>query len=549
MPSVPIISFLVPETVDSGETFAITATIQNREDRPLQAKLELVNQTTGETLADKTWILDALETKSLSATTSITAETTFIARSLVKYMGIWVPSDYKTKTVAVTVPPPPPEEAIPPTSPTPPPKEEKVYIYSFTANPSTVEPNQLFRLEAIVASTHISLTPAMLLIEDADTNEDLWSKTDNLYKYEYLVIRKRLRIPETKTYRATSYEQKEGVWTKTDEKTVTVTVTPVGPPPPEEEELPPTSSECPDFWSDPVGAVTCWIISSLEQTLNLMTGGFYSLLNTVKDFVNNLLPTIKDFFSDPMGHVRDYVENTWTWIQDITGTITTVIGDWWNDISKTVQNWINDAIADIKDFIQDPIGYLNNWLNTVKTTIEGWINSAIQGILDFIENFSAHVWEWWNSNISPIFETIRAAIGNIQDFIENPIKFLNDWLNTVKTTIEGWINAILEGALDWVTNKFIDFIYWLSTIPGSIPEYISEQILGVKEFVESYFVENVVNMFGWIDDIKDAIGNAINFFIDIYKMITGEKETPGFSTEMIQQHVQMKEEIESILEE
>ncbi|RLF29890.1 MAG: hypothetical protein DRJ99_03250 [Thermoplasmata archaeon] len=303
---------------------------------------------------------------------------------------------------------------------------------------------------------------------------------------------------------------------------------------------------CPDFWTDPIGAVTCWIISFIEQALHLATGGFLTLLSNIKNFLDNFSTAIADFLSDPIGHVRDYVEATWNWLSDVVGKITSVIGDWWSSTAKTVQSWISATVENIQDFIQDPINYLSNWLNTVKTIIGGWINSAIQGILDFIENFSTYVWEWWNNNIASIFETIRTAIENIQDFVENPIKYLNDWLDTVKTIIGGWISARIEDALSWVTNKFIDFIYWLSTIPGSVSDYIWEQILGVKEFVETYFVENVVNMFGWINDIQEAVKNAINFFINLYDVITGADKVAGLDTKPIdkwKEHIDKTKEI------
>lgn len=548
MPSVPIISFLVPETVDSGETFAITATIQNREDRPLQAKLELVNQTLGTTLKTQTWTLDALEMKSVAATTSITTETTFAARAKVLFEGIWVPSDYKTKTVAVTVPPPPPEEGPPPEEI--PPEAENIVITNVTA-PEEVEPEEPFTITATVRNNTGHIRRTRLIIVNTETQETIGSRVQNIGPNISFTLTAETSIQHTTTFQITaSRRTAPDVWTPTDTKTITVTVPGAAPPEeiPPEEEIPPTPSECPDFWSDPVGAVTCWIISSLEQTLNLMAGGFYSLLNTVKDFVDNLLPTIKDFFSDPMGHVRDYVENTWTWINDIAGKITGVIGEWWNDTSKTVQSWINAAVENIQDFIENPIGYLNDWLNTAKTTIQGWINSAIQGIQDFIQNFPTHVQNWWNTSINPIFETVRSTVEKLSGWINNAYKNISDWWTDIFKYVQQWTNNRLQGIQNWVQGITQDIQETIQDLSQSIAPAIAEAILNMKDWVESYFMENMMSMFGWINDIKDAIGNAINFFIDLYKMITGEKEIPGTENTLGEELTKMYNDVKTILE-
>jgi len=58
------------------------------------------------------------------------------------------------------------------------------------------------------------------------------------------------------------------------------------------------SGACPDFWSDPVGAVTCWILSAFEAVLGLVTGGFLTLILNVKNFLEDFSTHVSSFFGD-----------------------------------------------------------------------------------------------------------------------------------------------------------------------------------------------------------------------------------------------------------
>jgi len=193
---------------------------------------------------------------------------------------------------------------------------------------------------------------------------------------------------------AYTYEvSKTGYVTKSDgvyldkDKTVPVTLEEEPPSPP------PTPAECPDFWVDPVGAVLCWIISTIEEALGFVSGGFIELLSNAKSFFEDSWTQICDFFTDVTGNiitaVKDNLGSVIDWVSDnLTG-----FAEWISTISADALENLKTFLGDVGDFVATKFTDFISWLSELTGSIADYIGGAIGDFVDWTSDQLGSIWE------------------------------------------------------------------------------------------------------------------------------------------------------------
>jgi len=553
-----ITKFSCPSSVKANTSFTISGEIQNVGPQGWN-KIVFVDTTQGKTIASQKWYMTPSQKKSLSVGYSIAKETTIVMRAYQVQGTLDILAGAESRTISIQAPPPPP----------PPPEENKWDLI----------------VETSVSNAEVSISGPITAKKIADT--DGTAVFYDLKEGEYTI-----------TASKTGYET--ATKTITLNKNMTVNVFPEYIPPPQVctpgekkcmngnlyicnsqgtgwelyEENSPVCQEtggCPSFWTDPIGAVVCWILSFLDQALHLATGGFLTLLANVKNFLNHYSSAIANFFSDPIRHVRDYVLNTWTWLNDVVGKITSVIGDWWGSTAKTVQSWINNAFTQAWNWITDTGKWLvDNVYNLLQQT-GSWLTNLWKNAVEFWNDITQHIWDWWNSSIKAVWDYIQNIAISAWNFIKNIGTWIANWWQTIWVGVKAFIDNAVNTAISffqslfqtlwtaidnikkWVTDyiaaRIAELLNLINAGGASIQDLINTVIENIKEWVQNYFMESLKGMFGWINDLKDTITAVINAFLSLYGILTGEEEIPGVEGDIAERYKELMQNTENILED
>ena len=263
---------------------------------------------------------------------------------------------------------------------------------------------------------------------------------------------------------------------------------PAPPPTRPPERRPPEKEECPDFWSDPIGAVTCWIIGFFERALGLVRGGFLALLRSVKYFIDYFAQQLTEFIRDPVRYIKKWVEQAFSWAKDITFTIVKTVESWWKIAQRNVKKWIQDAV---------------------------------KGFNDFIKNFSKKVKEWWDANIKPVFDRIRSTVQDIASLITQKVKDFFEWLKRLPGTIAEYIQKTIQDFADFTQQQ-------LAAIWEGIQNFFMDAITG---FVKSFFrglKKGITEAYGSPlesqEDSENLILRGLQHYMRRYRKELKEKE-------------------------
>jgi len=169
-----------------------------------------------------------------------------------------------------------------------------------------------------------------------------------------------------------------------------------------------TGTACPNFWTDPVGAVICWIIGGLEGLLGWTQGSLLTTLGNVRDLITNFFGDIYDFFSDVVGSVVDII----------------------NDNVGSIFDWLSDQFFDFVD-----------WLRDIQGDIAGFVTDAIGGAIGFLETGIADLWT-----------SIQGFAGDIADAVSEGVSGFVDWsadqLGSIWEGIQTWFAEAISGFVE-----------------------------------------------------------------------------------------------------
>lgn len=171
---------------------------------------------------------------------------------------------------------------------------------------------------------------------------------------------------------------------------------------------PPPPVECPNFWTDPAGAVLCWILTSIEATLGFVSGGFMQMLADVKTFFEDSWAQIADFFMDVTGAIVEIVKNS---IGDII--------DWLSDNLIGFAVWISTITADALENLKTFLGDIGDFVATKFTDFVSWLIELTGSIADYISGAIGDFVDWTSEQLGSIWE-------GIQDWVMDMITGLID---------------------------------------------------------------------------------------------------------------------------
>lgn len=216
-------------------------------------------------------------------------------------------------------------------------------------------------------------------------------------------------------------------WTDlSDYCTVVSAPPPPEPPPPEPPPEPPEPEECPSFWTDPVGAVLCWIISGFEAILGWVNGSLLTNLGKMWDVVSNFSQDVLDFLGDATGSVIK-------WVQDNVGAIFSWISDsflnfidWLGDLTGSIADYIGDVVGGIVDFVTTQFTTFVDWLNELGGSIVDYIGGAIGDFVDWSSDQLGSIWtglqDWFGEAISGLVEAFFGGLdAGVQEAKGSPL--------------------------------------------------------------------------------------------------------------------------------
>ena len=303
---------------------------------------------------------------------------------------------------------------------------------------------------------------------------------------------------------------------------------------------------CPDFWTNPVGATWCWIMSGLENVLNLVSGGFLTLAANINNFLNSFSLDITNFFADPISKVRSWVLDLIPTLADWWNDILTGVGTWWESTSLDVKAWINDALGGFNTWIDEGFSNIGSWWSSTATSVHSWINSAVSNITDFYEAFPIAISSWYNSNIGPIIDTVNGTINDLQEWIGEGFSNIGKWWESTWTGVITWFDSKMIDAFAWFTSSFQDFLDFIGEIPLGIADYIGTVVLDIQDWTKGIVPGIVSGMFEWAKPVIQPVIDAAGWIGEIAGILTGtrpkEQEIKD-TEETIQEHYDAVKEI------
>jgi len=298
---------------------------------------------------------------------------------------------------------------------------------------------------------------------------------------------------------------------------------PEPPEPPPEPPLPPTPEDCPDFWVDPVGAVTCWIIKSIEATLGLVSGGFLSFITYLQQWSAAFTTEFWIFLQDPIENIQTWMSDVFVSIQDLGNQISTGINDWWQQGIIDVGVMITSATTGFQSWIDERFTGINDWWADAQTVWGTFWNERIKGVEDWINEFSTNVSNWYNSNVQPTIDAISSGIDDAGAWIKGFPTLLSTWWNDRIIDVGVWIadaqsglSGFLDGFTgtigDWWNDRIIDIGVWLAERDAEIKKWLED---GLPNWVE--------DMFEWAKPIVAPIVAVANVLSSLWEGLTKEE--------------------------
>lgn len=203
----------------------------------------------------------------------------------------------------------------------------------------------------------------------------------------------------------------------------------------------PEARECPDFWTDPVNAVLCWIVSTVESLLGVFAGSIQTLLSSISAFLNDYVPQIVDFFSDLPGNIMDAIGGIIPTLQDWWDDITSVIGKWYDDNLKDTIDGLGDAVSGVGDWIDSRFSDIGDWWESVRDTVGSWLSDQWTNVTDFWNDVTGKIGDWWEDTKADIWEGLQDTVGGIADYIGETVGDL--W-----ESIENYVGDVIEATFD-----------------------------------------------------------------------------------------------------
>ena len=340
---------------------------------------------------------------------------------------------------------------------------------------------------------------------------------------------KRVSPTSTITYDGIAYSM-----VGSDRDSVTITVTeppapppeppPPEPPPPEPPEppLPPTPEDCPDFWADPVGAVTCWIIKSIEATLGLVSGGFLSFITYLQQWSAGFTIEFWYFLQDPISSIKTWMNGVFVTIQDLFGQISSSISTWWTQAVIDVGIMITNATIGFSSWIDERFTGINDWWADAQTVWGTWWEERLSGLEDWINDFSTKVNNWYNSNIQPTIDAIQSRLNDFGDYIKGIPDVLGQWWQDRIIEFGVWIveataaaNDFIAGFPDligtWWNDRVLEMGLWLAERNAEFDLWVKNVLPGI--------VEDMFKLPEWMTKPFEAIGQ---FATLMYNLLTGK---------------------------
>jgi len=300
-------------------------------------------------------------------------------------------------------------------------------------------------------------------------------------------------------------------------------------------------SSCPDFWVDPVGAVVCWILNAFESAFNLVSGGFYTLIGNVKNFLSKYSTDIVDFISDIPGNIVDAVGDTFAKLSEIPSLISDAIGEWWSSASKNLHTWLSNSWSSLNDFWSDITSHIGSWWDSTSHSVRSWIDDAVSSVKDFIDTGHSTLSSWWTSTWSNVKTWVVDRWTDIEGFWNDITSKIGEWWNDTKKTVWDGLNSVVRDISEYFTSGFTDFIAWVEDLPGTVADFVGSQISGLQDFITDLIPQVVESMFEWAKPIIKPIQDAVKFLEQISHIFTGSyKDTEEYKKR--QQTIKEKQE-------
>jgi len=329
----------------------------------------------------------------------------------------------------------------------------------------------------------------------------------------------------TKTYTLTATNS-EG--TSEKYQTVTVIQPPAPPPeppePPPEPPLPPTPEDCPDFWTDPVGAVTCWIIKSIEATLGLVSGGFLAFITYLQQWSAAFTTDFWLFLQDPIESIRMWMSDVFVSIGELTNQISTGISDWWQQGIIDVGIMITSATTGFSSWIDDRFTGINDWWADAQAVWGTWWDDRLTDLENWRHDFQINVNKWYNSNIQPIINAIGSKLEDAAAWIAGFPALIGQWWQDRLIEVGVWIVEATAASNEWIAG-FSGLIgdWWLDRVT-EIGIWLADRTNEFNYWVENTLpgiIEEMIKLPEWLVAPFGAIGNFAKL---MYEFFTGTYE-------------------------
>lgn len=316
-----------------------------------------------------------------------------------------------------------------------------------------------------------------------------------------------------------------------------------------EPEPPPTPPECPDFWVDPVGAVLCWVIRSIEAALGLVSGGLISLLADMKQWSAAFTTEFWNFLQDPIASIQTWMSGVFATIQSVTSQIATGITDWWNQTVIDVGIMITNAISGLQSWIDETYTNINDWWADAQTVWGTFWEERLTGLETWIDETATNINNWYQTNIQPIIDTINSGLEDAKTWILDFPTLLSTWWNDRVIDIGVWIadaqsglSEFLDGFTgtigDWWNDRVIDIGVWLADRDAEFNYWVENSLPGI--------VEDMFKLPEWLTGPLEAIGKFAQAIIDMLAGTYPKDEKIQTAEDKVKEH---QDEINRILGE
>lgn len=280
----------------------------------------------------------------------------------------------------------------------------------------------------------------------------------------------------------------------------------------------PPPPECPDFWVDPVGAVICWIIRSIEAALGLISGGFISFLLFLQEWAAAFTLEFWKFLQDPFKYVNDAIRAF------IIGREQKVATDYLDLRKNEEDHWMQGE----------------EWISGQYKTVDDLTDAEFQalvdkGISDNKDELRAADFRIYKlddssrSTFEAVMHTLRSNVGGLWLAIDTRTEELVGWDSEQFTYMVNWVEEkrgglldligdISEGLWTFVNGGFLDVNQWMLAFTMDVAEYTDSQIVNIKEWFDIEVPELLSGMFDWakvcvspILGIAEILGKFLGF--------------------------------------